>query len=78
MDKEKKESPRRKLLMEKKNGYDRMDAAELEAMEEYSSKYLKMMNAAKTEREFVKEASALAEEAGFKPLVRGEKLSAGD
>ena len=66
------------LLMEKKNGYDRMPASEREAMETYCQSYKAFMNAAKTERECVREGVRLAEEKGFRAYERGMELKAGD
>ncbi|MBD5162107.1 MAG: aminopeptidase [Oscillibacter sp.] len=64
--------------MEKKNGYDRMPAGEREAMETYCQGYKAFMNAARTERECVREGIRLAEEKGFRAYERGMKLKAGD
>ncbi len=66
------------LLMEKKNGYDRMPASEREAMETYCQSYKAFMNAAKTERECVREGVRLAEAKGFRAYERGMELKAGD
>ncbi len=67
-----------KLLMEKKNGYDRLPADEREAMEDYCRGYRAFLNAGKTERECVREGIRLAEEKGFRPYTRGMALRAGD
>lgn len=67
-----------KLLMERKNGYDRLPACEREAMEAYCQGYKAFMNAAKTERECVREGVRLAEEKGFRAYTRGMELKAGD
>ena len=75
---QKKESPRRQLLMQKKNGYEKLSPDDLRAMDEYCSAYIDIMNRAKTEREFVKETIRLAESSGFRPLERGTKLEPGD
>ncbi len=60
------------------NGYDRIDQGELPAVEAYCDGYKAFLTASKTEREFVSNAVALAEENGFRPLVRGEALTPGD
>ena len=39
-----------KLLSSRKNGFDRVDAAELEQMESYCRDYMAFLNAGKTER----------------------------
>ncbi len=75
---QKKESPRRQLLMQKKNGYENLSPEDMQAMEEYCSAYIGIMNRAKTEREFVREAICLAESSGFRPLERGSELKPGD
>ena len=67
-----------KLLMEKKNGYDRLPACEREAMEAYCRGYKAFMNTARTERECVREGIRLAEEKGFRAYTRGMELKAGD
>ena len=67
-----------KLLVEKKNGYDRLPAGEREAMERYCQGYKAFMNAARTERECVREGIRLAEEKGFRPYTRGMELKPGD
>ncbi|QNL45309.1 aminopeptidase [Oscillibacter hominis] len=67
-----------KLFTQKKNGYDRMDPAQQEAMERYCEDYKAFLDAGKTERECAAFAVSLAEKAGYKPLVRGAELKAGD
>ena len=39
-----------KLLSSRKNGFDRVDAAELEQMEAYCKEYMTFLDAGKTER----------------------------
>ena len=53
-------------------------AGELEAMEAYCTGYKQFLDAGKTERECVDRTVALAEQAGFKPYVRGGELKPGD
>lgn len=67
-----------KLFSQRKNGFDRIDAAELERMEAYCSGYMSYLDAGKTERLCAAETVRLAEAAGYRPLVRGEALKAGD
>ena len=67
-----------KLLSSRKNGFDRVDAAELEQMESYCRDYMAFLNAGKTERLCAAETVRLAERAGYKPLTRGQALRAGD
>ena len=63
-----------KLLSSRKNGFDRVDAAELEQMEAYCKEYMTFLHAGKTERLCAAETVRLAEQAGYKPLVRGQAL----
>ena len=67
-----------KVLSAPKNGYDRLNAAELPAMEEYCRVYKDFLDKGKTERLCVKEAVKLAEAQGFVPFRRGMELKAGD
>ena len=67
-----------KLLSSRKNGFDRVDAAELEQMGAYCKEYMAFLDAGKTERLCAAETVRLAEQAGYKPLVRGQALKAGD
>ena len=69
------------LLYEPKNGYDRLDAAERMALEDYCRGYMDYLSAARTEREAVAEAVKLAEKAGFTnveslagPIQPGQKV----
>ena len=72
------EQLRKALLYDKKNGYDRLVPGELEAMEAYCTGYKQFLDAGKTERECVDRTIALAEQAGFRPYVRGAELKPGD
>ncbi len=72
------EALRKALVYDRKNGYDRLADGELEAMEAYCTGYKQFLDAGKTERECVDRTIALAEAAGFRPLVRGQQLKAGD
>ncbi len=69
------------LFYQQKNGYDLMDAAERLALEDYCRGYMRYLDAARTEREAVKEAVKLAEAAGFVsaenldgPIQPGQKV----
>lgn len=66
------------LFYNKKNGIKKSDDATLDAAYQYCEDYKKFLNNAKTEREAVKTAIALAETKGFKPFVLGENYTAGD
>ena len=72
------EQLRRSLIYEKKNGYDRIDSAEQEAMEVYCTGYKQFLDAGKTERECVDRTISLVQAAGFKAFERGMELKAGD
>ena len=82
MDERKEESRgeqlRRALAYEKKNGYDRLQPGELEAMDAYCVGYKQFLDAGKTERECVDRTIALAEASGFRPYTRGMELNPGD
>ena len=69
---------REALCYVKKNGYDRMDKAEFEAMDAYCTGYKQFLDAGKTERECVDRTIALAEAAGFREYKRGMELKPGD
>ena len=69
---------RETLIYKRKNGYDRMNDSDLQAMEAYCVGYKQFLDAGKTERECVDRTVALAEAAGFKPYERGMALKAGD
>ncbi len=67
---------KKKLLSDKKNGYDR--GVDLEAMEAYCTGYKAYLDAGKTERLCAAETIRLAEAAGYRPFVRGMEVKAGD
>ncbi len=69
---------RETLFYEQKNGYDRIDTAERLRLEDYCRGYMAWLNEARTEREAVRSAVAMAEERGFVPYVPGMALKAGD
>lgn len=69
---------REKLLSQRKNGYDRVPAQEIPAMERYCSLYKTFLHQGKTERECARVAVELAEKALFKPYERGMELKPGD
>ena len=65
------------LLRNTKHGYDRMDMAEMEALEAYCKDYRKFLDNGKTERNCVDYTIALAEAKGFVPYVPGMTLEPG-
>lgn len=66
------------LFRKKTNGYDRLADGEEALIRDYCEGYKTFLDRGKTERECVDYAIALAEAAGFRPLVRGEQLKPGD
>ncbi len=72
------EELRKELLSAPKNGYDRISAEDLAAMEPYCKEYMDFISTCKIEREAVDWTIAEAEKAGFKPLVPGMELKPGD
>ena len=69
---------REKLFYEKKNGLLKVDDSVIDSMQKYCEGYKAYLDAAKTEREAVATAIAMAEEKGFVPFVIGQKYNAGD
>ena len=67
-----------KLFYEKKNGLLKADGQTLDNMQKYCEGYKAYLDAAKTEREAVIAAIALAEAKGFVPFEIGKTYSAGD
>ena len=59
-----------KLFSAKKNGYDQLESAELQAMEEYCSNYKAFLDAGKTERLCAAESVRLAEAHGYRRYCR--------
>ena len=72
------EQLRKTLLRDTRGGYDRMDRAEIPAMETYCREYIRFISEAKTEREAVKWTVAAAEAAGYRPFTPGMSLNPGD
>jgi len=69
---------REKLVMKSKNGFSKLSDEHLAVIDAYCEGYKKYLDDAKTEREAVIAAVALAEEKGFVPYVQGMALKAGD
>ncbi|MCI8808972.1 MAG: aminopeptidase [Oscillibacter sp.] len=67
-----------KLFSSKKNGYDLIQEQDLDVMEDYCTRYKAFLDASRTERLCTKETIRLAEQAGYKPYVRGMALQADD
>ena len=66
-----------KLFYQPKNGYDRIDAEQAGEIFAYAEGYKQFLNAARTEREAVKEAIRMAEAEGFVPYTFGMELQPG-
>src|SRR5699024_942039 len=62
----------------RRNGFDRLDAAERGAMESYCADYKAFLDTGKTERLCAAEVIRLAEQAGYRPYARGAAVKPGD
>jgi len=71
-------SLKNKLLFPRKNASAFMTGEELTAADEYCRQYIAFLNAAKTERETVSAATAMAEKEGFIPWTQGMNVKSGD
>ena len=78
MEEKKYEEQRKALLNTPKNGYDRISAEDLAAMEPYCKGYMDFISTCKIEREAVDWTIEEAEKHGFRPLVPGMELKPGD
>ncbi len=67
-----------KLVYTKKSVYERRDDAAVDAAYDYARGYAAFLDAAKTEREAVREGIRMASEKGFRPYRHGEPMRAGD
>ena len=65
------------LFYKQENGYDTMDTEQRIAMEDYCRGYMEFLNANRTEREAVRTAIEMAEDAGFVEYRAGMSLEAG-
>ena len=66
------------LAYSKQNVYEVYSAEKIEKIFEYAEGYKAFLDAAKTEREAVREGIAMAEKAGFRAYKLGEALKPGD
>ncbi len=69
---------KKELTSSRKNGFDKLTADDRSAMDCYCEGYKAFLNIGKTERLCAAEAVRLAQAQGYRPLVRGEALHAGD
>ena len=67
-----------KLFMKKENGWETVDTRKKEAIFNFSKDYMNFLNKAKTEREFIVEATKMVKENGYKDIAEFEKLQPGD
>jgi aspartyl aminopeptidase len=67
-----------KLLFPRKDASVFLTREEIKAADEYCKAYISFLNAAKTEREAVSAAVALAEKEGFIPWKKGMNIKSGD
>ena len=77
MSENKYEAQREALLYKPKNGYAVISEADKAAMDAYARRYMAFLDAAKTEREAVREAIAQAEAQGFVPYTPGMAMTPG-
>jgi len=67
-----------KLLMKRKNVYNRVSEETVKASYDFAEKYKKFLDHAKTEREAVVQAVEILKNNGFKEYKKGGKFKAGD
>ena len=72
---EEKKDYRAELFYEPRNGYDGLSPAGREAMDAYCEQYKRYLDSSRTEREAVRNAVSLAEEAGFVEFRPGMELA---
>lgn len=77
MSESKYEAQRKALMYKPQNGYSVISEADKTAMESYSQRYIAFLDAAKTEREAVKETIRQAEAKGFVPYAPGMAMTSG-
>ena len=78
MEKSEYKTLKEQLFSRRRNGFDRLDAAERDTMESYCADYKAFLDTGKTERLCAAEVIRLAEEAGYRPYVRGAAVKPGD
>ena len=69
---------KKKLFSRKKNGWDEIKKADVEAMEAYCEDYKRFLDSGKTERLCAEQIIMLAKKAGYVPYERGMALKSGD
>ena len=68
----------KKLFRQKENGWETVDIRKKEAIFNFSKDYMNFLNRAKTEREFIVEATKMARENGYRDIAEFERLQPGD
>ena len=72
------ENLKEKLFSQKQNGWETVDTRKKEVIFSFTKDYMNFLNRAKTEREFIVEATKIARENGYKDINEFEELKAGD
>ena len=72
------ENLEKKLFFKKENGWTTVDETKKGEIFNFSDEYMKFLNKAKTEREFIQEAIKLARDNGYKDIIEFQKLQPGD
>ena len=72
------EDLKQKLFNNKKDGWEDAETRKREEIFNLSKKYMNFLNAAKTEREFIKQARKMADENGYKDIMEFDTLKPGD
>lgn len=72
------EDLKQKLFNNKKDGWEDADTRKREEIFNLSKKYMNFLNAAKTEREFIKQARKMADENDYKDIMEFDTLKPGD
>ena len=68
----------KELFIKKENGWKDLDTRQKEEIFNLSEKYMKFLNKAKTEREFIEQAKKVADENGYKDISEVENIKPGD
>ena len=72
------EELKKKLFMDKEIGWNQVNEDEKNQIFQFSENYIRFLNKAKIEREFIREARKLAEENGYRDIMEFQQLKPGD
>ena len=72
------EELKEKLFYQKENGWNNMDEIKKKEIFTLSNAYMDFLNKAKTEREFIQQAKILADNNGYRDIMKEETLNPGD